>query len=497
MSGRASQSAGHPRGGRSSAGTSSSQEQAPAPDVAPVPDTPPARTVSLDTLVLCAFAWLAAHELVASPYGPNFYRDLVRPEVWPKVPEWLRLPPPGTALVEDPLNRLLAAVAVGASLLYAAADLMLGRGRARRALKMLGLGTAVCAVVLIPAALEMALGEWHGRPWHGHDGGVLQTEQATDHVLSGTNPYAVDYVDTPQGQQSARSAFWRRMGGNPALYHLPYLPGCFLLPIPLRPVARAVFGFYDPRMLYLLCYAGTLAAAAALRSRHRPALIAAVALCPLLVPYVVEGRNEVLVLFPMAAMALCLQRRRLRTALVLYGLACSIKQFAWLYAPLVAAYLLGPLPLTRARLGRALGLGAWAALPFLLLVGPFLLWDARSFWADTVAFMGGGTTEHPYPFSGTPGLGLANVLLYAGAVESLRAPYGFGAWQLMLAGPLLLAAAAALLRRPDWRLLLGAGTVLCGLFVYASRVLHVNYLGLLFPLLAIAAAAEDEEKEST
>jgi hypothetical protein len=440
--------------------------------------------------VVCAFAWIGAHLLVSNPYGSSPYRDLIRPEVWPHVPGWLLVPPPGASLVEDPIQRLLAALAAGAGLVYAAAGLLLGPGALRRALKAAGLGLAVLALVLAPAGLQMALSVWHGKPWHGHDGGVLQTDQATDLLLQGVNPYSVDYLDTPQAEQSERSAFWRRHGGNPALYHLPYPPGCFVLPVPLRPVARVLLGFYDPRLLYLLAYAAALWCAWALRGPHRAATLAATALCPLLVPYLVEGRNEALALGPMLGLALALQRGRRRTALLLWGLACTLKQFAWLYAPFLLAWLLGPWPAPRAELLRRARPLLWAALPVALLIGPFLIWDLPGFWADTVGFMS-GATEHPYPFGGTPGLGLANAILYLGGVGDLREPYSFGLWQLGLGGPLALALCWRLLRRPDWRLVVAGGTLFAAVFVFASRVLHVNYLGLLFPLLVAGVASEE------
>ncbi len=426
--------------------------------------------------------------MLSSANGPNPYGDLIRPQVWPRLPDWLRrtIPAPGSSLVEDPVNRLLAAVAVGSALFYAALGWLPGPSRLRSGLRAGCLASAVAALVLVPSALDMALASWHGRAWHGHDGGVLQTDRATDVLLQGRNPYREEYLDTPQARQSDR--FWRRFGGNPALYHLPYLPGCFVLSIPLRPLARALFGMYDPRMLYLLCYLGTIACAWAVCGPHRVTLAAGVALCPLLVPFVVEGRNEALVLLPMAGMAVSLQRGRVRTALFLWGLACTLKQFAWIYAPFLGCWLLGGAwPDGWRGLTRKLRPLIWAALPVALLIGPFMAWDWAAFREDTIDFMA-GASAHPYPFSGTPGLGFANLLLYSGVVQDLREPYGLGGWQLLLAGPLALTVAWSLLRWPDWRVLLSGGTLVCATVLFASRVFHVNYLGLILPMLAFAAA---------
>ncbi len=453
--------------------------------------------LSLDGMLIAALSWMAAYQLVAGAHRAIPYRDLTRPEVYPNLPGWLPVPPLENpllgSLVQDPILRLLATVAVLCGLGVLAVDLMVRNSRCRTWLKNGFLVMSVGAAILVPTMLDVGLAQWHGRPWHGHDGGVLQTEQATDILLQGKNPYVEDYLESPQAEQSRRSGFWRRRGGNPALYHLPYLPVCFLLPIPLRPLARAIFGFYDPRMLYLAAYFGVLACLAALGGSHRRALVAVTALNPLMAPYLVQGRNDVLVLLPLAGMALCLQRGRRAGAFFLWGIACSTKQFAWLFGPFLLFYLVGPWPVTPRRVRDGAKLCLWAMVPIFLLVGPFLIWDFGAFWEDTVLFMS-GSGEHPYPFGGTPGLGFANLLLYLGLVERLDQPYSFAFWQLLFAGPVLLAGALALLKRPDWRVVGGFGALFCGMFVFSSRVLHANYLGLLLPLVCLTAVVRQRQK---
>jgi hypothetical protein len=442
-------------------------------------------TGSIDALVLCVFTWILAFRMVDFP-GP--YRELMRPEIRSHLPAWLPIPAPGVALIDDPVYALLAGLAVGLSLAYAALSLALPHGTLRRWTKALCFAGCLFALLVVPTALDIALTSWHGRGWHGHDGGVVQTDLATDFVLQGSNPYEKDYTGTDLAR-AASASYWHHHGGNPALYHFPYLPLSFLLPIPLRPLLRALFGYYDARMLYLLCFAGAIACSAALRGRHRAALAASVAFCPLLVPFLIEGRNEVLVLLPLLAMALFLQREQPRAAMLMWGIACSTKQFAWVFAPLLLAWFLG-----RARAGgrppwRALRPLWWAALPVVVLVGPFVAWDAGAFWEDAVQFMS-GSTGHPYPFGGTPGLGFANLLLYFGRVHSLQQAYSFWPWQLLFGAPLLLVLGWSLLRKPDWRVVVGGGALLGAAFLFGSRVLHVNYLGLFWPLWAAAVASE-------
>ena len=68
-------------------------------------------------------------------------------------------------------------------------------------------------------------------------------------------------------------------------------------------------------------------------SGKRISLLVILALNPLFVPYLVEGRNDVLSLFWLVLTLFAMQRRRWTWAAVTLALGCATKQYAWFLAP--------------------------------------------------------------------------------------------------------------------------------------------------------------------
>jgi hypothetical protein len=170
------------------------------------------------------------------------------------------------------------------------------------------------------------------------------------------------------------------------------------------------------------------------------------------------------------------------------GLACATKQLAWPFAPFLLGWLSGAHTLRdltgRIALRRLAGPAAAALGVFLLVVVPVAALDPRRFWADIVVYNAGLPGGDNYPLGGTPGFGFANFVIYAGRVASLRdyAPLG---WFYLLLIPLGLLLLRYQLREggPSSVLVTGSGALLASL--YASRVVHPNYLilpAILLPL---------------
>src|SRR5262249_35509778 len=118
------------------------------------------------------------------------------------------------------------------------------------------------------------------------------------------------------------------------------------------------------------------------------------------------------------------------------GLACATKQLAWPFAPFLLAHLSGArslrdlvAPPARARLLRSV---AVASVVFVVVVAPVALLDVRAFWRDIVVYNAGLPGGDNYPLGGTPGLGLANFVVYFGGVSSLRDYVPLGWFYLLL-----------------------------------------------------------------
>jgi hypothetical protein len=320
------------------------------------------------------------------------------------------------------------------------------------------------------------------------------------------------------GKQARVSDFWDAYGGNPILRHHAYLPGTHLLMAPFHLASRAALGWFDPRAVTLLAWAAAALLAARVAGGGDRGLVAAAAVLvsPLVYWQQIFGANDVLPAALLLAAVLLRERGRGLAAAAALGLACATKHMAWPYAPFLLVAWSGArgwsdlFGRARATLLRAAGV---AAAVFALAVLPVAALDFRAFWDDVVLYNAGLGGDR-YPLGGTPGLGLANFVVYAGGVDSLRDPVPLGGAYLLLL-PLGLWLLHAQMREggPGFALLGGSAALLAS--VYVSRVAHANYLivaaalapaGLLMqrrraadvvvaPLLMLALAVEVVEQE--
>lgn len=429
--------------------------------------------------------WLAADHLIRGPSSALAWRLLHDPEL-AAPPAWLRPWLPGGAPFDrDPLALLLAGGATGLAVLYLGAALVRAAPGRRAAL----LAAAVALLVLLPSGLYMSVGFVTGRPF-GQDGGVVQLPLALERLLARESPYGADYSDSMLGKQSRASAFWRGYGGNPILRHHAYLPGTHLVMLPAYLASRAAGFPFDPRTVTLLALAlaAWLAAGFFDDAERRLAAAGLVALNPLVHWHQVFGANDILFVAMLLGCARLFLRGRNTWAGALLGLACATKQLAWPFAPFLLLHAAG------ARDFRGLlSASAWARLRWPLLaaaivlvavIGPVAALDLRAFYGDIVAYNLGIGGDR-YPLGGTPGFGLANFVLYAGGVRSLRDPFPLGLVSVVVLPPLLLLLVCVQLRRGGVGAAFAAGGAALLATLYFSRVAHANYLSAVATLLPV------------
>jgi uncharacterized membrane protein len=353
--------------------------------------------------------------------------------------------------------------------------------------KYLAVLVTMAIIVVLPTIL--AIDQRHQTaPYRFAHDGLLQSEAATQFVLAGRNPYGESYRNTPLEQ-------WEfNIGGvrtNPALEHYAYMPLTFVLPLPAQAFAQQLWGWFDQRWVYLLFLAMTLALSTRLASEpdKRISLLVILALNPLFVPFLVEGRNDVLSLFWLVLTLFAMQRRRWLPAAVTLALGCATKQYAWFLAPFFFVYIAGQ--------------GTWAerwarlrrpAAAFLatlaVVILPWLLWNPAAFMGDVTYFqstpLGAG-----YPVSGFS----AGVLLLAvGALRSPLDPFPYWLPQLALGLPLLWILLRRVQAHRDLReMLIGYGLVLFTV-AFFSQFFHDNYLGYIVTVLAVAWLLDNEKR---
>jgi hypothetical protein len=444
--------------------------------------------VPLDGFVVPALLLLAARELhLHDPLRVLGWRLLHEEIRWPS---WIApfLPAPSAAVDRDPVALALTSLAMLVAIAYAASAPFL---RLRWRAALLGLGAVV--LVALPTIGLVTMGFASGRPY-GQDGGVVQLPLAMDRLLSGDSPYGADYSDSMLGRQARVSAFWREYGGNPILRHHAYLPGTHLLMMPAYVACRALFGAFDTRFVTTAALVLTAALAFLFVRGGARGLTAAglVLVNPLVWWHQVFGANDVMVAGLLLGAALFADRGRRAWAGALLGLACATKQLAWPYAPFLAVQLMGATSFrdlarreTWTRAARPL---LAAAAVFLSVVLPVAALDPRAFWGDIVAYNIGLAGGDAYPLGGTPGFGLANLVIYFGAVGSLKDHVSFAPFYLLLV-PLGLLMLRRQMREGGAATALVLGSVALVASLYVSRVVHPNYLVLAAILLPVGCLA--------
>ena len=397
------------------------------------------------------------------------------------LPAWL-MPGLPAGVDRDPIALALGSFAAALGVAYLAACLRGVRPAVRGAL----LAAGATVLVVVPTLAFAAMGAVTGRPY-GQDGGVVQLPLAIDKLLAGESPYGADYSASILGRQARVSDFWSERGGNPILRHHAYLPGTHLLMLPFHLAGRAA-GFFDPRIVTLLALglAAILAARLVQGPERRLAAAAVVVLNPLVYWQQIFGANDVIIAALLLAVVALAESRRPFAAAAVLGLACATKQLAWPFAPFLLLHLAGASAwrdLSGRRLWAAIGV---SAAVFAAVVLPVAALDFRAFWGDIVVYNVGLPGGDNYPLGGTPGFGFANLLIYFGAVGSLRDHVSFTRFYLLLVPIGLLLAREQLRERTAATALLAGGTALL-LSLYFSRVVHPNYLILAATLVPLAA----------
>jgi len=335
----------------------------------------------------------------------------------------------------------------------------------------------------LPAGMQILARLADGAGTNAHDG-LVQTEVAIEYILQGKNPYVEDYVGTIMDIQREAEPFW--ITTDTPLYHFAYLPALFLTAVPLQLLSNAMWGWYDQRFFYLLCYIGVIIFLPSLVVRQRNKLILLIlAGTSFLFPYfLADGRNDVVVLFGLVLASFFLLEKHAWWAGIVLGIVAAMKHTSWFFLPFYFLYLY-PVDMGVTWSGiKILGRRTW---PFFVTFGlfmlPFFLWNPTAFIDDTLFYLiGWGETS--FPIRGWGG----SVLLYGlGLIDSENTSFPFFVPQLLIGLPVLW-----LLLRYQWRANIltnvWLGFALFSFTVdYFSRFFNSNYVVFVLQALVIAA----------
>jgi len=382
-------------------------------------------------------------------------------------------------LYYDPIPALLLLVLV----LYVGADLLL-TGHTQFRVKLVALWLAIIAFVIIPTGLAILYRHKTFPYLYIHDG-AIQTEEAIKFLLAGKNPYVENFAATSVAQWPFHEP---GVDVNPAVYHLIYLPLIFLVSLPLYLFSQWTLGWYDQRLVYLLMFVVMLPMLLQLgrTPRDKLAAVMVVALNPLFVPFFIEGRNDIVVLFWLVGAMLLLQQRRIGWAGMFIACAAASKQTAWFLLPFFVLYVLDPATrknwrelITRARTLLT------AILLFALVIMPFLVWDAAAFVDDIINYQSGiSPSATNYPIKA---LGLGSLVLGFHWVENSTATFPFAIFQIVVGGLILMGLLVRQWRNNTISQMAMNYAILFFVFAFFSRTFNDNHLGFALTWLVLPA----------
>lgn len=400
----------------------------------------------------------------------------------------------------DPVSMLLIVMAFGLLAVYVLVDVFSQERQVKTVFRWkLGLIYGLIGLLVFgKAILLLNLRHISGPASYAHDGGVIQTEVTIDYFLRGLNPYVEDYTNTPLAE-------WGFGEYRTALYHYPYLPWTFVFSAPFYLLSRALLGWFDERMVYLLLFGLTLALVQRLVQQPRDKLLAValVGLNPILALSVIFGENEPFVLF-WIVLGLWLVTsaqdtsncRRLLLGSAAFGLACASKPTAWFLIPFWLLYLLRdqwgdklwPSPAAWRTHLVTLWQRTWSLpLVFGLLTLPWFVWNPDAMYDDVWRWSAGqGSTGYQIW-----GWGASNLVLAFGWVAERFAYWPFIIPELLIGGPLLWFLLRRQVRHNTAGVMLYGYVVFLLIFFYVSRFLQPNYLGYLAAVLTLAVMIDD------
>jgi hypothetical protein len=391
------------------------------------------------------------------------------------------IPAPPVIPGSVPATVILIAAVVG----YFALDVI--NARSARTIRRVWLGKwllvviAIGVITLAPLLLNILVRQQSAPYLHAHDG-LLQTEAATQFVLSGKNPYVETYYQTPMAQAPFDV---KGLTVNPALEHFAYLPLTFLLPLPLQAVLGNNF---DLRYVHLIFFSIMLLVATRLTQnpQKRLLLVMALGLNPLFVGPLIEGRNDVLVLSWLIFTWALVQRGKITASAITLALACGTKHPAVVFVPFYFVYL-SRQGTWRERAQRVLKpMVIWAGLTAVIIV-PWFVLNPGAFIDDTVSYLN-GTSAVSYPISG---FSFGMLLVSLGLLPSTMAQFPFGVLQIAIGLPVIFVLLRRQWRKPDLPAAIAGFALLLFISQFFSRIFNDNYLGLIIAIMAVAALMDE------
>lgn len=285
------------------------------------------------------------------------------------------------------------------------------------------------SIVIMVAGRQVEARHQQPLPNNANDG-IVQSVEAAKLLLRGQNPYTADFGRTAFSVFPAAS--WdgstdRPQPRNLAFDHYVYLPLIFLIQAPLVLLSTVTGLSVDYQTLPLIFFLASLALLLLVSPSwsQRTTMLFLTIGTPFIWVYALGGYSEFIVLLPLVAAFIAVDRNKPIMGSIFFGLALATKQTAWLLLPLWLYWLW-----RRNRAAKnssatwrqaAVAMGAAG-----ILILPFFLWNPGAMYDDTIRYLS-GTIPMSYPISNVT---LAQYLVIFGIVKSHWSPISL--WPLQL-----------------------------------------------------------------
>jgi hypothetical protein len=262
--------------------------------------------------------------------------------------------------------------------------------------------TAACLVLVCAPTIQAVRYRAAHQPWVYVNDSAYQVEVSGDLLRHATNPYGHDYHGS--GLERLYAASPETATRSPAaLTHFAYFPLLGVIAAGWRLAPKPV---NDIRVFVMLATVALLAAALWFPAPLTTRLVAGLLLAanPLMVRGAWFGTLDAVAILPLVVSFAALARRRYTIAGITLALAVLTKQFV-----VVAGVFLLVETLRSGGLAAVRRAGGAFAATLVVVVAPFVAWNATAFWRDTITY--GADTYR------IVGYGLSNLLVHAGIVN--------------------------------------------------------------------------------
>lgn len=331
---------------------------------------------------------------------------------------------------------------------------------------------SLIVIVLISSFASAIIVRHQSSPTYNVHDIIIQQEAAMRFLLDGKNPYSENYFDTP-----LKNWHYSDTEVNPALYHFVMQPLYLIFSMPFYPLFGRTIGYFDGRFPLLFLFFAALIAAFKIVNdgEKRRSFILLLAFNPLMIIYTLEGRSDFFMYGFLIAGFYLLHKSKFLLSAVLIAASFAVKQSVWPLFPLYLAYLwfLDP---ARQAIKKSLPV---FILTFVIIVGPFFLWNPKAFLDSTVFYLS-GNIQNSYPISG---YGFGMLLHELGIIKNLKDQFPFIIFQIIFSVPALFYLIKLIKKKTTVKSLILCYGVLLFVFWYFSRYFnnsHLIYLTIVF-----------------